>query len=151
MRPLGRWRRGEGVEQNSRRRASSCRPQADAMRHWIRPDGRCFVFGEPDDALPLGRRLYATADESDAAILRSLAGLGFTFHRRELVLRIPTCDASWAVATVDPPPGITFVRADAHDERQLRVLDDLLRQDVPGTDGWKWSPDGFHEETYESR
>ena len=25
------------------------------MRRWVRPDGRSFVFGEPDEALPLGR------------------------------------------------------------------------------------------------
>ena len=41
------------------------------MRHGIRPDGRCFVFGEPDDALPRGRQLYATADGSDEARVRS--------------------------------------------------------------------------------
>jgi ribosomal protein S18 acetylase RimI-like enzyme len=120
------------------------------MRHWIRPDGRCFVFGQIDDALPLGRRLYATAHESDEARIRLLAGLGFTFHRRELVVQIATSDASRRGATVEPPPGVTFVRADAFEERRLRLLDDLLRQDVPGTDGWKWSPDGFHEETYDS-
>ena len=120
------------------------------MRHWIRPDGRCFVFGEPDDLLPPGRRLYATADESDETRVQSLARLGFTFHRRELVLRIPTGDANSQAATVEAPPGITFVRADAYDEKPLRLLDDLLREDVPGTDGWKWSPGDFHEETYES-
>ncbi len=108
------------------------------------------MFGEPDDALPLGRRIYATADSADTERLRSLEGLGFRFHRRELVLRIPTDPASWDVATVEPPPKITFVGADSVEEKRLRLLDDLLRQDVPGTDGWKWSPDGFREETYES-
>ena len=120
------------------------------MRRWIRPDGRCFVFGELDGALPRGRLVYATVDEADEMRRRSLERLGFTFHRRELVLRIPTDPASWNVATVEPPPGITFVRADAVEEKRLRLLDDLLRQDVPGTDGWKWSPDDFHEETYGS-
>jgi ribosomal protein S18 acetylase RimI-like enzyme len=126
------------------------RPRIDAMRRWVRPDGRCFVFGEPDEALPLGRRIYAIADEADEARVGALAGLGFTFHRRELVLRIPTDPAGWNVAMIEPPPGIAFVRADAIEEKQLRLLDDLLRQDVPGTDGWKWSPDEFHEETYDS-
>jgi ribosomal protein S18 acetylase RimI-like enzyme len=120
------------------------------MRRWVRPDGRCLVFGEPDGELPLGRRVYATADEGDCLRLRSLERLGFAFSRRELVLRIPTDPARWNVAAVEPPAGITFVRADAVEEKRLRLLDDLLRQDVPGTDGWKWSPDGFHEETYES-
>jgi ribosomal protein S18 acetylase RimI-like enzyme len=32
----------------------------------------------------------------------------------------------------------------------LRLLDDLLRQDAPGTDGWRWSRGEFREETYDS-
>jgi ribosomal protein S18 acetylase RimI-like enzyme len=121
----------------------------DAMRRWIRPDGRCFVFGEPDDDLP-SRKIYATADEADEARVRALADRGFRFHRRELVLRIPTDAGRWDVATVEAPSGVAFVRADEFDETRLRLLDDLLRQDVPGTDGWKWSPDDFHEETYDA-
>jgi ribosomal protein S18 acetylase RimI-like enzyme len=119
------------------------------MRRWIRPDGRCFVFGEPDEALP-SQRVYATADAADEARVRALEGLGFRFHRRELALRIPTDPARWNVATLEAPPGVAFVKADAVEEKRLRLLDDVLRQDVPGTDGWKWSPDGFHEETYDS-
>jgi ribosomal protein S18 acetylase RimI-like enzyme len=119
------------------------------MRHWVRPDGRCFVFGEPDDDLP-SRQTYATADEADKARVRSLADSGFGFHRRELVLRVPTDPASWDVPTVETPPGVALVPAHEFEETRLRLLDDLLRQDVPGTDGWKWSPDDFHEETYDS-
>jgi ribosomal protein S18 acetylase RimI-like enzyme len=120
------------------------------MRRWVRPDGRCFVFGELDGDLPLGRPVYATANEGDDARLRSLERLGFTFNRREIVLSIPTEPARWDVVAVEPPPGITFVPADAVEEKRLRLLDDLLRQDVPGTDGWKWSPNGFREENYDS-
>lgn len=119
------------------------------MKHWTRPDGRCFVFGEPDDDLPLGR-IYATADEADEARLRSLARLGFTIHRRELVLEIPTDPAQWHVWDLEPPSGIAFAQADRVEEERLRLLDDLLRQDVPGTDGWEWSAEEFREETYHS-
>jgi RimJ/RimL family protein N-acetyltransferase len=119
------------------------------MKHWTRPDGRCFVVGEPDDELPDGR-VHATADEADDARLRRLGDLGFRLHRRELLLRIPTDPGSWNVAGVEPPPGIAFRRADQVDEPRLRLLDDVLRQDVPGTDGWRWQSDDFREETYES-
>jgi ribosomal protein S18 acetylase RimI-like enzyme len=34
------------------------------------------------------------------------------------------------------------------DEDALRVLDDVLRGDVPGTDGWRWTAEDFHDETY---
>lgn len=114
------------------------------MKQWTRPDGRCFVFGEPDADLPLGR-MYATVDETDEARVSALAQLGFSFHRRELVLRLSTDPADWDVPTAEPPPGISSVPADRVDEERLRLLDDLLRQDVPGTDGWKWSPEGFRE------
>jgi RimJ/RimL family protein N-acetyltransferase len=119
------------------------------MRQWTRPDGRCFVYGEPDGDLPLGR-VYAWADEDDEARVRELARLGFSVERRELFLELPTDPAGWNISTATPPPGVSFVTADRVEEEQLRLLDDLLRRDVPGTDGWKWSPEGFREETYES-
>jgi GNAT superfamily N-acetyltransferase len=120
------------------------------MRQWTRPDGRCFVFGEPDQDLPLGR-VYATAEEADEARVRTLTGLGFVTHRRELVLELPTDSAAWSVLAVDTlPPEVAFVRADQVAEERLRILDDLLRQDVPGTGDWKWTREGFHEETHDS-
>jgi hypothetical protein len=119
------------------------------MKSWTRPDGRCFVFGEPDDELPAGR-LFAAVDEADVDRVRRLKRLGFTQHRRELVLRLLTDPSRWDFADRGPPPGITFRQADQVDEVRLRLLDDALRQDVPGTDGWQWSADGFHEETYGS-
>ena len=119
------------------------------MRHWTRPDGRCFVFGEPDEDLPRGR-VYADADESDATRVAALERLGFVVHRRELLLLLPTDSTAWYAPAKEPPPGIAFVRADQVEEERLRLLDDLLRQDVPGTDGWTWSPEGFREETRES-
>jgi len=120
------------------------------MRQWTRPDGRCFVFGEPDDDLPPGR-VYATTAEGDEARVRALGGRGFAVCRRELVLELPTDPAAWSVPAAEtPPPGVAFVRADRFAEARLRALDDLLRHDVPGTEGWRWSPEGFREETYES-
>lgn len=114
------------------------------MRVWTRPDGRRFVLGDPDDDLPDGE-LHATADEADADRVRALERLGFAVDRRELVLLLPT-----SVACPAPPPGITAVRADAAADDELRLLDDELRQDVPGTAGWRWTPSGFREETYRS-
>jgi GNAT superfamily N-acetyltransferase len=107
------------------------------------------VFGEPDGDLPPGP-VYATVDEADEARVEALTRLGFIIRRRELVLRLPTDPACWCVPTAEPPLGVAFVRADRIEEERLRILDDLLRQDVPGTDGWKWSPEGFREETYAS-
>lgn len=119
------------------------------MKHWTRPDGRCFVFGPPDEDLPAGR-VYAEADEVDETRVGALVRLGFGIQRRELVLELATDPAAWSFSNIDPPPRIAFVTADRVEEERLRLLEDLLRQEVPGTGGWKWSAEGFRAETYES-
>jgi ribosomal protein S18 acetylase RimI-like enzyme len=80
----------------------------------------------------------------------ALERLGFVVQRRELALSLSTDSTAWSVSATEPPPGIAFVGADQVEEERLRLLDDLLRQDVPGTDGWKWGAEGFREETYDS-
>jgi ribosomal protein S18 acetylase RimI-like enzyme len=35
-------------------------------------------------------------------------------------------------------------------EDRLRELDDQLKQDVPGADGWRWDRQGFRAETYDA-
>ena len=119
------------------------------MEFWIRPDGRCFVFGVPDGDLPEGRA-YATAEGADRERIRRLKSFGFAETRREFVLRLPTDPNRWSVSDVAPPPGVELRPADQLDETRLRLLDDALRQDVPGTDGWRWDEQGFREETYQS-
>jgi len=50
-------------------------------------------------------------------------------------------------ASDDPGGVVSISAADAYED-QLRLLDDALRQDVPGTAGWKWDPGDFREETF---
>lgn len=33
-------------------------------------------------------------------------------------------------------------------DHQLRLLDDALRNETPGADGWRWTPSEFREETF---
>jgi GNAT superfamily N-acetyltransferase len=113
-------------------------------RTFLRPDGRRFVVGSLDGELP-SEELFATTDESDVERLRELEDLGFSRERRELHLMLPA-----KAARLPAPPGVDAVHADAVDEETLRLLDDELRQDVPGTDGWRWAADDFREETYRS-
>jgi hypothetical protein len=49
------------------------------------------------------------------------------------------------------PEGVVIISAVDAFENQLRLLDDALRQDVPGAAGWKWDPGDFHEETFDQR
>ena len=58
---------------------------------------------------------------------------------------LPTCSAR-----MEAPRGVVFAHADEIDEATLRLLDDELRQDVPGAEGWQWGAADFHQETYES-
>ena len=111
-------------------------------RTFLRPDGRRFLTGRPDGELPPGE-LFAVVDESDHERLGSLEDLGFVRERRELELVLPT-----GVPRLPAPSSVEAVRADEVDEDTLRLLDDELRQDVPGTDGWRWAPPAFREETF---
>jgi RimJ/RimL family protein N-acetyltransferase len=110
------------------------------MTLFVRPDGRRFLRGEPDD-LPSGE-IYATVAESDVARYEHA---GFAVNRREDEYLVPT-----AQHDAEPPAGYGFRRADEADEQQLRLLDDALRQDVPGTEGWRWEPADFRAETFET-
>jgi GNAT superfamily N-acetyltransferase len=112
------------------------------MRSWTRPDGRRFVLGDPDADLPEGE-LFAVVDEAETERLQALEHLGFRVHRRELTLVLPT-----DVARVPAPGGLRALRADEVEEERLRLLDDELRQGVPGTRGWRWPAEDFRQETY---
>jgi RimJ/RimL family protein N-acetyltransferase len=135
-----------------------------AVRAFLRPDNRWFVAfddGRADSDAPLlaavaadaGADLYATADERDQASLDRLARLGFTVNRRESRYVIPTgsgAGGSAAGAGAAEPEGTVIISAADADEDELRRLDDTLRQDVPGTAGWRWDPGDFREETFDS-
>jgi RimJ/RimL family protein N-acetyltransferase len=127
----------------------------------LRPDGRCFVvFGacraDADEPLVqaiaqhLGRDLYTEIDEADAELLQRLVIMGFKVHRREHVYAIPTDPAITGLTNLTVPAGFELVTADQVSEDRLRELDDELKQDVPGADGWRWDREGFRKETYDA-
>ena len=102
-----------------------------------RPDGRWFVRSPDDDEA--GVDLYAEVDEH---AVDTYAKRGFVVHRRENHYLVPT----GTLGDVESPDGIELVSADRVEESRLRELDDELRQDVPGTDGWHWDASGFRAE-----
>ena len=131
------------------------------VRALLRPDERCFVFFDAcrTEAYgpllaavgrALGRDLYATVDEADDEGRALYEQLGFVVNRRESEYLIPTDPQVTGLCGVEEPPGFVLVGADQVAEDRLRVLDDTLRQDVPGTDGWRWDEAGFREETFGS-
>jgi len=133
---------------------------AGMVRAWLRPDQRCSVFFDAaarPEAYPLlaaavaaevGQDLYVTVDEGDIAQLAACASAGFTVSRRESYYRIPARPAVPGRSAAALPAGLTVLSASAADDDRLRQLDDELRQDVPGSDGWRWDAEGFRRETF---
>jgi ribosomal protein S18 acetylase RimI-like enzyme len=124
-----------------------------------RPDARCFLVFDScrsDAFAPLAEAvaaemsgdLYVTVDEADEEAVRRFEDLGFVANRRESELVIPTDPNVTGLRPEEAPAEFTFVSADQVEERRLRALDDALRQDVPGTSGWRWDDKGFREETF---
>lgn len=125
----------------------------------IRPDNRCFAFFDScrgDAYQPLltavagsmDSDLYVSVDEADSTELAPFLPLGFEVSRREGCYLVPTSPEVTGLGDARLPAGLAVISAEDADEDRLRLLDDALRQDVPGADGWQWDAAGFHEETF---
>jgi len=108
---------------------------------WVRPDGRRFVRLQELD-VESEAELYVDVDEEDAAAIAQCTVHGFVVNRRESVYRMSTTGAR----DRHVPDGFVFLQADAVEGGRLRLLDNALRQDVPGTGGWRWDEEGFRAE-----
>ena len=80
--------------------------------------------------------------------LSPCAEAGFAVHRRESYYRIPTDPAVTGLAGAVLPAGLDVLSAADADITRLRLLDDALRQDVPGSGGWRWDAGQFRAETF---
>ena len=114
-----------------------------SMKTHIRPDGRHFVW-DPDAGSVAEAKadLYCTVESTE---VDPYLALGFEVNRREGMYLLPI-----RAVRIGPLQGVDFAQADEVDEATLRLLDDELRQDVPGTNGWQWPEAGFREETFEA-
>jgi ribosomal protein S18 acetylase RimI-like enzyme len=133
---------------------------AGAVTAFLRPDDRWFVHLDPasraDSYGPLlaavaestSESLYTTVEETDDRAMRLFCDLGFTVNRRESSYVVPTDPELTGLRDGADPEGVVVISAVDAWEDELRWLDDALRQDVPGTDGWKWDPGDFREETF---
>lgn len=126
---------------------------------WLAPDDRCRLFFDiwrPDAyaalteavARDLRRDLYVTLDDGELDVFDACVAAGFAEHRRESNYRIPLETALPALAGATMPAGLAVLSAADADLDRLRLLDDELRQDVPGAEGWRWAPDDFLAETF---
>jgi RimJ/RimL family protein N-acetyltransferase len=125
------------------------------FRAWVRPDGRCCLFGRDlavDDYGPaldevladLRTDVYVETDEVDLELQWVLADRSFAVNRREHVYLLATgLSGEWP-----RPAGFDTISAADADVARLMALDDLLRQDVPGSDGWRNDPERFVAQTF---
>jgi len=124
----------------------------------LRPDNRCFVYFDTwrADACPpladavardLSCDLYVTLEDAEYDALEACARAGFAVHRRESYFRIPTDPVVTGLAGAVLPAGLGVLSAADADLTRLRLLDDALRQDVPGFAGWRWDAGQFRAET----
>jgi ribosomal protein S18 acetylase RimI-like enzyme len=122
------------------------------LHPWMAPDRRLRLFFEGTEPAAYGPLLekveepcLTIVDESDRESVAALVSLGFAVVRREVLLEIPVTRTSFAV-----PAGYRLISAADTGVRDLMALDDALRHDVPGAEGWESNENSFREETYES-
>ena len=77
---------------------------------------------------------------------RILADAGFILARREVKVAVDVDQALTAIGGARLPPGVTGISVANADMNRLRLLDDALRDDVPGTAGWRSTPKEFADD-----
>jgi RimJ/RimL family protein N-acetyltransferase len=126
----------------------------------LRPDGRLLVRTEGEwtsetaaGAVAVARKVGAPAlahvGEEDAAERAALVAAGFAESRREAVITFSVEHALGALGDVALPAGIEVRSAADVDEDRLRLLDNELRQDVPGTSEWRSTPEQFRDQSFD--
>jgi len=80
--------------------------------------------------------------------LRILSDAGFTAARRQVNVEVDLIDALANIGDARLPPGVAAISAADADLDRLRQLDDALRDDIPGTGGWRNTPQDFADETF---
>jgi RimJ/RimL family protein N-acetyltransferase len=125
-----------------------------------RPDGRLAARLSDAWTEPAASSAIVLAERRGAPVLvdlpeerveerELLERAGFAVSRREAVVSFDVRVALAALENAEPPPGVDLRSAVDVDEAMLRRLDDELRQDVPGTAGWRSTPEGFRESTFD--
>ena len=126
----------------------------------LRPDGRLLVrtdgawtsetaAGAAAVARKVGAPALAHIGEDDSAERAALVAAGFVESRREAVITISVEQGLEALRDAALPGSVELRSAADVDEDRLRLLDNELRQDVPGASGWESSPEEFRDQSFD--
>lgn len=132
-----------------------------AVTTWLRPDDRTFLMfagREPAvhaalaeaAAAALGRSVYTIVDADERDTVEALTTAGFATEAVGERFRIRFDQALLMLERAWIPSGVELHPADTVDENRLFTLDNTIRQDVLGTDGWSGDRQSFHEELTEA-
>lgn len=124
------------------------------LRTHCRPDGRVVAWPNgqwtPDQALKAAEHSRANGvtviahlglDRTDESHV--LTDAGFTVARRSVTAEIDLDTALAAIGDARLPHGVAVISTADADMERLRFLDDALRDDIPGTSGWRSTPEEF--------
>ncbi len=128
-----------------------------AVTAGVRPDRRTFLSFAVADASAYGPlvaavadevagRLHTMVDDADPAARGALEAAGFSVEMTLDRFRVPFSDLLGWLRRAPRPSGIAIRPADEVDADRLFSLDNTLRQDVPGSEGWRGDRALFREE-----
>lgn len=128
-----------------------------AVNPWLRPDRRMFLsyvgadgasYGPLAEAVAAEARqsLHTMVEAGDTEAIGSLQAAGFVPENVIERFLIRFDDALAPLARVPTPSGFSLHGADEVDEDRLFTLDNAIRNDVPGSDGWRGDRAWFREE-----
>jgi len=127
-----------------------------------RPDRRWFVSvdgWQTADHEPLvnvmiadlGQDLHTRIDGGDPAAVELWSRFGFEPERREVEFLLSSDPARNGLEGALVPAGLLLLSAEEVDETGLRELDDRIRADLPGNEGWVNDPAEFHDHVFDDR
>ena len=127
-----------------------------------RPDRRWFIsvdaWQEADHhplvnamVADLRHDLHTRIDAADLDGLERWSRFGFEAERREVEFLFSPDPARNGLDGALVPRGLGLVPAEDVDEPALRDLDDRLRSELPGSDGWVSDPEEFHDLVFDER
>ena len=123
----------------------------------LRPDDRQFlsfrgsdIRSRPDLARAAGDGVsgvvFVNVDAEDHAAVSAFTAQGFSIESAASRVRISFSSVLSRLRRAWLPNGFRIRSAAAVDEDRLFILDNELRHDVPGLDGWRGNREWFHDE-----